>query len=45
MLLILFPWIVLHRTLKRIDWLLIDVEGFEYEVLLGAEKTLKKTRI
>jgi hypothetical protein len=29
---------------EKIDWLLIDVEGFEYDLLLGARVKLKKTR-
>jgi FkbM family methyltransferase len=29
---------------KKIDWLLIDVESFEYNLLLGSAKTLERTR-
>jgi len=32
------------ENLERLDWLLIDVEGYEVEVLKGAMKTLKKTK-
>lgn len=32
-----------HRSERCIDWLLIDVEGSELEVLKGAERTLGRT--
>lgn len=35
---------VKKHKIKRIDFLKIDTEGFDYRVLLGGKKTLKKTR-
>lgn len=37
-------WYVKENNIKRIDYLKIDTEGFDYKVLLGAKKALKKTR-
>ena len=34
--------LVRDLDLKRVDWIKIDVEGAEYEVLLGLEETLSK---
>ena len=39
----LVPLDDITKELNSIDWLLIDVEGFEFEVLKGANKSLKKT--
>jgi FkbM family methyltransferase len=39
----LVPLDDITKELNNIDWLLIDVEGFEFEVLKGANETLKKT--
>ena len=36
--------IVLISSLPRVDWMLIDVEGYEVEVLKGAIGTLQRTR-
>ncbi|MGC8618858.1 MAG: FkbM family methyltransferase, partial [Thermoplasmata archaeon] len=38
------PFDSITLNTERIDWLLIDVEGFDYEVLQGTGETLKKTR-
>lgn len=32
---------VMEKKIKKIDYIKIDVEGFEYEVLLGMQNTLK----
>ena len=37
--------IVLSENLNLVNLLKIDVEGFEYEVLLGCNDTLKKNKI
>lgn len=34
-----------ERSIDRIDFLKIDTEGFEYEVLLGAQEMIKQKRI
>ena len=34
-------WYVRKNKIKRIDFLKIDVEGYDYKVLLGGEKTRK----
>jgi FkbM family methyltransferase len=33
-----------HLGLRKVDWIKIDVEGAEYEVLKGAIKTLTLNR-
>lgn len=37
-------WYVKKNGIKRIDFLKVDVEGYDYKVLLGAEKSLKISR-
>ena len=39
----LVPLDDITKELNSIDWLLIDVEGFEFEVFKGANESLKKT--
>jgi FkbM family methyltransferase len=36
--------IAAENTLERIDWIKIDVEGLEHEVLLGAQTTINQHR-
>lgn len=37
-------WYVKGKKIKRVDFLKVDVEGYDYKVLLGAEKSLKISR-
>lgn len=37
-------WYVKKNNIKRIDFLKIDVEGYDYKVLLGAKNSLKVSR-
>jgi len=36
--------LISEYDLKKIDWLKIDAEGAEYDILVGAEETLNRTR-
>lgn len=37
-------WYIKQKRIKRIDFLKVDVEGYDFKVLLGGEKALKITK-
>lgn len=37
-------WYVRSKNIKKVDFIKIDVEGMDYQVIVGGKETIKKTR-